>query len=265
MPFVKLDCEMLNSTLWFERICREIFITALLMAEPHEILQEESELMVRELKRTGWTIPPGWYGLVPSSGPGIIHRAMIEDFESGVKALEQRAMPEPESRSKDFEGRRMVRIDGGYIILNYMKYRDRDYTAAERQRRLRERRKNEASHRNNVTVTRDPSRIAESRMQSAESDILKLTSEDTGVQGVKRRSAPVSVKPSADFLRFWDAYPRKQAMKPAWKSWQKLNPEIEPTLAALEKQKRTIWKNSEKQHIPLAATWLNQERWDDEV
>lgn len=35
----------------------------------------------------------------------------------------------------------MVRVDGGYIILNYDKYRQRDYTAKERMRRYRENKK----------------------------------------------------------------------------------------------------------------------------
>lgn len=37
----------------------------------------------------------------------------------------------------------MIRIDGGYLILNFIKYRERDYTAAERSKRYRERK---ASH-----------------------------------------------------------------------------------------------------------------------
>jgi hypothetical protein len=32
MPFVKLDCEILKSSLWYERLQRELFITSLLMA-----------------------------------------------------------------------------------------------------------------------------------------------------------------------------------------------------------------------------------------
>ena len=35
----------------------------------------------------------------------------------------------------------MIRVNGGFLILNYMKYRDKDHTAAERQRRLRARKK----------------------------------------------------------------------------------------------------------------------------
>src|SRR3990167_930952 len=37
MPFVKLDCGILDSTLWFDRDARDVFLTALLMAVPYEV------------------------------------------------------------------------------------------------------------------------------------------------------------------------------------------------------------------------------------
>jgi hypothetical protein len=154
MPFVKLDCGMLNSTLWFEREAREVFITALLMAEPREFLERVQQIEVRTLDPTGWEAPPGWYGFVPAAGVGILHRARVEK-KAGYTALETLGKPEDSSRSQDFEGRRLIRIDGGYIVLNYMKYRDRDYTAAERQRRYRERKAAKGSHRDNGALHRN--------------------------------------------------------------------------------------------------------------
>ncbi len=152
MPFVKLDCGILNSTLWIERECRELFITALLMAEPRE-LPPMPQIAVRTLDETGWIVPPGWYGFVEAAGSGIIRRAIIDD-EVGICALEKLCAPDHQSRSQEYEVRRMARIDGGYVILNYMKYRDRDYTAAARQRKYREKlalRRNMQSLRRNIT------------------------------------------------------------------------------------------------------------------
>ncbi len=138
MPFVKLDCGILDSTLWLERECREVFITALLMAEPLELLEPADQIEIRTLNLTGWTAPPGWYGFVPAASVGILHRAGI-DKEVGLQALERLGQPESESRSKDFDGRRLVRVNSGFLILNYIKYRERDYTGAERSKRYRER------------------------------------------------------------------------------------------------------------------------------
>ena len=149
MAYVKLDTGILNSTLWIERECREIFITALLMAEPRDYAKPLKQIAVRTLDYTGWEAPPGWYGYVPAAGIGIIARSGL-DREAGLAALEKLGSPETESRNPQFEGRRLIRIDGGYAILNYMRYRDKDHTAAERQAKLRARRKAEQA-----LVTRD--------------------------------------------------------------------------------------------------------------
>ena len=148
MAFVKLDTGILDSTLWIERECREVFITALLLAEPFELRTPTEQLEVRRLEATGFVVPIGWYGMVNAAGVGIVRRALV-DPELGMLALERLGAPDLESRSQDFEGRRLVRVDGGYIVLNFMKYRDRDYTSAERSRRYRLRLKTKlgASHR----------------------------------------------------------------------------------------------------------------------
>ena len=136
MPFVKLDSGLLNSTLWFDKTARDVFITSLLMAVPHELMDPEPQLHVDSLQETGFTVPAGWYGLVESAAIGILSKALVDRSE-GLQALTRLGEPDPESRSADFEGRRLVRIDGGYLVLNYQKYRERDYGAADRMRRMR--------------------------------------------------------------------------------------------------------------------------------
>lgn len=171
MPFVKLDCGMVDSTIWIDREAREIFITALLMASPHEFSEALPQLKVDVIEPTGYTVPPGWYGFVAAAGPGIVRRASVP-LDAGIEALKRLGNPDPASRSQEFDGRRMIRIDGGYLILNFMKYRDRDYGAAERMRKLR------ARKRGDVTPERDACspeqlHIAESRVQSPEADSRK--------------------------------------------------------------------------------------------
>lgn len=142
MPFVKLDTGILDSTLWVERECREVFITALLMAVPKELTEAMPQIEARSITLTGWSVPPGWYGFIEAAGVGITRRAMV-DGEAGLAALDKLGSPDPESRSKDFEGRRLVRVDGGFVVLNFFRYRDKDHTAADRMRRYRDRKKNE--------------------------------------------------------------------------------------------------------------------------
>lgn len=86
-----------------------------------------------------------------------------------MAALKKLTEPEPESRSQDFEGRRMVRIDGGYVILNFMKYRDKDHTGAERAKRYRERKKGIVTR--DVTLELRDVTHAEVRVQSSDAEI----------------------------------------------------------------------------------------------
>lgn len=73
---------------------------------------------------------------------------------------------------------------------------------------------------------------------------------------------------SEDFNRFWEACPRKTAKGAAKTAWAKLHPDaelVERILAALERQKVSDqWTRDEGRFIPHPATWLNQERWEDE-
>ena len=71
-----------------------------------------------------------------------------------------------------------------------------------------------------------------------------------------------------DFDRLWKAYPRKVAKGAARKAFLKLRPTPElcdRMLTAIEWQRQTPqWLADDGQFIPHLATWLNQERYDDE-
>lgn len=151
MPYVRLDTGILDSTLWMDPDATKVFITALCMAEPRETKEEMPQIKVGALEHTGFVVPSGWYGFVPASGPGIIRRAMIEPGV-GQAALHRLGEPDEGSRSDSFDGRRMVRVDGGFLILNFQDFRDRDYTTAERSKRYRERK---SSRRDASTSHRD--------------------------------------------------------------------------------------------------------------
>lgn len=166
--FVKVDEDILTSSLWVERDQRSVFLTALFMAEPFELREPLQQIEVRTLNYTGWVVPAGWYGLVRAAGTAIVRLDGIEK-EAGLARLEDLCAPDPDSRSQEFEGRRLARVNGGYLVLNYFKYRDRDHTAAERMRRLRARQKGSTEDvtRNGEGVTRN---VTHSRGQSTEAE-----------------------------------------------------------------------------------------------
>lgn len=144
MAYLKLDKDILESSLWTDDVQTKVFITALLMAE--RITLRNAVTSVTSV--TGvTTVPPGCYGIVRASESGILRRACV-DPEAGKRALEALCSADFDSRTKLFDGKRMMRIDGGFLVLNYAKYQDKDHTRAERQRRFRERHKADAAPHN---------------------------------------------------------------------------------------------------------------------
>lgn len=69
------------------------------------------------------------------------------------------------------------------------------------------------------------------------------------------------------FEKFWEIYPRKQDREKAKSKWIKLKPTDTLTTQIIESverhKKSKQWQD--KQYIPLATTFLNGKRWEDEV
>jgi hypothetical protein len=113
--FVKLFGAILDSSIWAEdNDTRILWITMLVMADAN--------------------------GVVRASGSGIAHRARISEaaFRKALKTLEA---PDLDSKNQDFGGRRVEKVEGGWLVLNYKKYREirtqEQMRAAERQQRHR--------------------------------------------------------------------------------------------------------------------------------
>lgn len=140
MPsYAKLFSSIVHSTVWREpNHVRIVWVTMLALANKH--------------------------GLVEASVPGLADaaRVSLDECKAALAALEA---PDPYSRTQDYDGRRIAESDGGWLLLNYSKYRalkDDDLArekTRERVRRYRERHKvgNVAS----VTVT--PGNVTDTR------------------------------------------------------------------------------------------------------
>jgi len=84
---------------------------------------------------------------------------------------------------------------------------------------------------------------------------------------VKTRIEPVDQK-SKFFDEFWKAYPRKSNKGFARKVFDKLKVDdalLTKMIQAIYVQNKNVWKDKDQQYIPHPSTWLNGERWDDEV
>jgi hypothetical protein len=96
--FAPLHGGILTSSIWQESdATRLVFITMLAMKDAD--------------------------GKVSAAVPGLAHiaRVSIEDTRKALKILES---PDPESRTEANEGRRIKKVDGGWLVLGHFKYRD---------------------------------------------------------------------------------------------------------------------------------------------
>jgi hypothetical protein len=95
--FTKLFSTITESTVWSEsNATRIVWITMLASADS--------------------------MGRVLAAVPGLAHKARVS-IEECEAALTRFRAPDPYSRTRDFDGRRIEDIDGGWRLLNYAKYR----------------------------------------------------------------------------------------------------------------------------------------------
>jgi len=70
------------------------------------------------------------------------------------------------------------------------------------------------------------------------------------------------------FAEFWSAYPKKDAKTTALASWLKLAPddELRATIVAAvtAKAQTRDWLKDGGQYVPMASTYINQRRWEDQ-
>ncbi len=121
MSYTKLAHSILGSTLWVEDDHTRIaWFTILALADRN--------------------------GEVTASIPGLASIARIP-VESCRIAIAKFLAPDPDSRTKTDDGRRLEEIPDGWFVINHEKYRamdsdeDRKFKAADRQRRYRDRRR----------------------------------------------------------------------------------------------------------------------------
>ena len=70
------------------------------------------------------------------------------------------------------------------------------------------------------------------------------------------------------FAEFWEAYPRKENRKKALAAWKKgkcWNGKFQEIMTALTEQKKNPRWLEDVKYIPHPTTWLNGERWADEI
>jgi len=125
MAYTKLDSTLTDSTIWqAPDTTRIVWITMLAMADQN--------------------------GYVGASVPGLAGRARVP-LQACIDAISSFEAPDPWSRTKEHEGRRIAPAEGGWVLLNHAKYRAIQSADDRRERSriamaaLRQKRKSEAA------------------------------------------------------------------------------------------------------------------------
>lgn len=228
MGYTKLFSEIVASTIWQEPLhVKVVWITMLAMKDDrHEVRA---------------SIP----GLAKLSG------VSLEQCEEAIRCL---VSPDTYSRSKEFEGRRIEEVDGGFLILNGEKFRkirneeDRKTYKAEWQKKYRRRRKED----NSLTrVDNSVDKNVDKRSQSG-----------------PNRTEQNRTKNIYDhfFDVFWKTYPRKIGKQEAFKEWKKINPDKTTAEAIVEGSTKyaALNEETEPKYILHPCRFLKYRRWEDE-
>jgi hypothetical protein len=190
MAYTKLFNSIITSTIWSEDDkTRIVWITMLAIADKN--------------------------GEVQGSIPGLARIAGV-DVEDCRAAIRKFLSPDPDSRTKDDEGRRIEEIDGGWSLLNHQKYREmasKDElreSESKRKARYREKQKRNQKSQDVPDMSQDvpkTSHIAESEAEAeAEADKPKP----------KPKEAVILPFPSLEFSEAWKRWEshRKEKRKP---------------------------------------------------
>ena len=221
--YTKLFSSILASTIWKQsNPTRIVWITMLAMADKD--------------------------GVVEASVPGLADMARVS-IDDAVEALKNLESPDEWSRTKEHEGRRIEPIDGGWIILNHAKYRNK-INADERREYLRIKQR-ESRARLSTTVNNCQSRSTLSTQAEAEAE-AEAKKKDVGQIDDPKRSAEAS--PASRV--------RKKPEEPLedWLKWLSDQPAYQGIPLLVEWSKMEVWC---KQHRKQATrkrfiNWLNK-------
>lgn len=168
----------------------------------------------------------------------------VEAVEAALQCFQN---PDPTSHTPDNEGRRIIPAPGGWTVLNHDIYRQIGMSEANKTYWKEKKRLQRAQN-----VSDIPRQVSDSSVSVSASDSEKGSQEG-------------KTNYSEDFLKFWQAYPRKIAKGKAWDAWRKRKPNLGKCLTALEWQtKCEQWTKENGQFVPYPASYINASRWDDE-
>jgi len=241
MGYTKLFTEIIMSTVW---------------REPNH---------VRLLWITMLALKDRWH-VVNASIPGLADSARIS-MDECIEALTILSEPDEFSRTKDFDGRRIETCDGGWIILNGEKYRNkmslderREYQRI-KQKEYRDRKRSVKSclqSSQQFTHTDTDTNTESSKKNTSSSDEIYVT----------KKNRKLKNDQLTGFLKFWSTFNYKTGKAEAADSWLDLKVTTSQLTEILKGAKAEASRRPDmkkKGQTPkMAQGWLSGRRWEDE-
>jgi hypothetical protein len=203
--------------------------------------------------------PEGVVDLNPKMLAGILG----EPVEVVTDALAFLQQPDPESRSEEMDGVRLFR-EGQfqYRVVNYRHYQELLKREA---KRMYDRRYARSKRTESFDVVQDRSAsfgVVQDR--SASSNVVHRDGDGNG-NGDGGEIEPIN--PDDGFDSFWKDYPRKVGKKKARVAWRNLTKKNRTAAAAALPDHVRVWdlQGRDATKIPHPTTWLNGERWEDDL
>ena len=234
--FTKLVPEIVQSSIWNESSdTRVVWITMLALKDENGFVRGSSKTLSR------------------------MANVSLDKVE---EALEKFLSPDPDSCTPDDDGRRIQEYTGGWLVLNHIKYRDKEHILREqnreRVRRFRERNKEKPS-------------VTECNVTSALPSVSASVSESASVPNASEKNKQPKVSKGEiidkQFDEFWKSYPKKVKGEDAKKAYKQVFKELPENLLEILAQHKKLdqWNRDKGKYIPYAASWLRGRRWNDEL
>ena len=253
MGYTKLFSEIIMSTIWREDDkTRIVWITMLAI-------------------RDRWHV-------VNASVPGLADAARVS-IEDCRRALQILSSPDPDSRTKESEGRRIKEVQGGWFVINGELYRNkmslderREYN---RTKQTEYRRRKESALpscvQSSTQCTQTETETETDIKQNAHAQIKEPS--NAQAQSKSKVNPPHPPKgseravkgPSKEFEEFWQNYPKKRDKARCMRIWnlRKLDAHFAQIMAGLRIERMSAqWTKDKGEYIPHPSTWLNNERWE---
>lgn len=145
--YVKVFASILTSTLWaLDDATRLVWITLLALADKD--------------------------GFVRASPSGLARLANVDE-PRGREAIAKLSAPDKDSGSQEYEGRRIEAVSGGFLILNYKKYRDLKDAEMRREQVREAVKKHRAKKSNVITGNPEKAQVEAPAPENADADAKK--------------------------------------------------------------------------------------------